>query len=525
MVMRAASLAFVLLSATLLSTAQEPARPPQPAASNGQRQRLHDVPTPSVLQGLRTTPYAPIEVNAGGRTVNVPEYWAIDPATGAAFRRGELLVRFRDDVDAITRAQALRANGASRIVRTLPGHWSLVQLERDTPARLAADGFAARPDVVEVSLNYRLDTQQLRPNDEFFQLQWNFEAINLPAAWQINPGARNDVIVAVVDSGLNVVTDTFVFPSPFAGEIPVRFAEVPDLVTSDRIVAPYDFIWEDEFPMDLGGHGTHVAGTVAQQTNNNMGVAGVAYNVKLMPLKVLSGGGGLISWDLILGAPGPGGTATIVSEAIRYAADNGARVINLSLGGPGPIPTVRDAIAYAVGRGAFVAIAAGNNGDDGNPVEYPASYASGIDGAMAVGAVNRQLRRASYSGHQPYVEICAPGGEVESPFDYEGGITQVGYNEAATLSFLTAAQKVEALLIGFRPRFDRFELRPFNGTSMAAPHVSGVAALLYSQGIHSPGAIEAAIKRFAKPIEATSEECGAGLVDARRALRGLGLAR
>ncbi len=516
---RAACLASIVVAAALVPAAQQL---PESAASARRKQRIHDIPTPGHLGGLRIEAAPLLEIDTQGAAVDLPQVWAVDPATGSEFRRGELLVRFKDSVDSISRAQALRSSGGGHIAQSLAANWSLVQLDSGTLEVDASAALAKNADVAEVSLNYRVETQQVRPNDEFYRLQWNFDAINMPAAWQINPGARDDVIVAVVDTGLNVVTDTFLFSSPYVGQVPVRFAAVPDLVSDGRIVAPYDFIWGDRFPLDLGGHGTHVAGTIAQQTNNNAGVAGVAYNVRLMPLKVLSGGGGIVSWDDVFLPGNRGGTAETISQAVRYAADNGAHVINMSLGGTGSLPTVRDAISYAVGRGSFVTISAGNSRDDGNPVMYPAAYAADINGAMAVGAVNRDLTRADYSEVHPYVEVCAPGGDAAN---YDRGITQVGYEEAFTLSYLTPVQKILALYYGFRPRFDRFELRPLKGTSMAAPHVAGVAALLHSQGIRNPAAIEEAIKRFARPINASSNECGAGLLDPRRALRGLGLAR
>lgn len=521
--MRSRSLGFAALVVTtgLVGLAQQRQEPPTRSAF---KQRTHDVPTPGRLGALRSEMPPPMTVDASGVAVPRPDVWDVDPVTGAQYRRGEVLVRFREGADAIGRLRALRTARGTRAARSAGGDWTLVELEPGTEPREAIRALRAGGDIAEASLNYRVRTRQFRPNDEFHHLQWNFTAINLPVAWEINPGARNDVVVAVIDTGLNIVSDTFVFVSPF-GDIPVRFAAVPDLVTDDRIVNPYDFVYDDEFPVDLGGHGTHVAGTIAQQTNNNIGVAGVAFNVRLMPLKVLTGGAFLTSWDDVFNPGNPGGTVAIIADAIRYAADNNARVINLSLGGPGPAPPLRDAISYAVSRGAFVAIAAGNSGDEGNPIDYPAAYAEDINGAMAVGAVNRSLRRTTYSSFHPYVEICAPGGELNAFFDFENGITQTGYREDSTLSFLTLGEKVAALALGFRPRFDDFELRPFQGTSMAAPHVAGVAALLYSQGITNPGAIEEAIKRFAQPISASAEECGAGLIDARRALRGFGLAR
>jgi serine protease len=496
-----------------------------PVGSQGPvlRRLVEEARTPGIVLG-QPPPAHEISLPAVADVPELPDSWQLDPATGAYYRKNELLVKFRAGTSAARRTLALQAvGGRQRPLSLLPPDWRVVELAAPSSERDAAAGLREQPEVEAAYLNYRAEALQWRPNDEFFREQWHLETIQAPLAWEINPGAGPQVVVAVIDTGLNTRTGTFVFFSP-VGAFPVRFATNPDLVTESNIVQPWDFVYGDAFPLDLGGHGTHVAGTIAQLTDNAIGAAGVAYKVRLMPLKVLSGGS-FPSWDDIFFPGNRANSADLIARAIVYAADNGAHVINLSLGGPGPVPIVRDAIRHAVERGAFVAISAGNHAEAGNPVIYPAAYASEIRGAMAVGAVDRNLRRASYSSFHSYVEICAPGGVARRETDYASGVTQVTYSDVDTLTFSSLFEKVLLLRFGFRPRFDRFYVIAHQGTSMAAPHVAGVAALLHSQGIRNPGAIEDAIVRFARPLSVSRNECGAGLVDARRALRGLGLGR
>jgi serine protease len=193
----------------------------------------------------------------------------------------------------------------------------------------------------------------------------------------------------------------------------------------------------------------------------------------------------------------------------------------MSIGRSGPpAPVIEDAMNYAVGKGALISVAAGNEFEDGNPKEVLADIASRIKGVVAVGAVDPQRNRAFYSSTGSYVELAAPGGSNRG-FGSGGFVFQQTFVPTSTDTFLRPPSQYQA------PRFDVMNYIGFIGTSMAAPHVSGVAAMLMQQGITSPAAIEAALERFAVDLgpQGRDDQFGFGLVDARNALRGLGLAK
>jgi serine protease len=364
------------------------------------------------------------------------------------------------------------------------------------------------------------------PNDpSYSSRQWNFQALDLPRAWDISPGANSSIVVAVVDTGVTTTTSVFgarTWDGTKIVTIPVPFGTNPDLAGA-RLVSPQD-IWGGmgTTVLDSSGHGTHVSGTIGEDTNNALLAAGVAYNVKIMPVKVCGS-----YWDLqfnwsAAGLPGffPPSITSLCDSAstaagIRYAADNGAKIINLSIGGTEASQNEQDAIKYAVGKGAFVAIAAGNDYEYGNPVQYPARDAQDIDGAMAVAAVGRSLKHASYSSSGSYVEIAAPGGD-----DLDGGTAGMIWQS----TIYGPDSDIENVLF---PRFDRYAETPDMGTSMAAPHVAGLAALIISRGVTKPAAIEALIKATARDLGAAGRDdlFGHGLIQPRSALLGFGFKR
>ena len=218
-----------------------------------------------------------------------------------------------------------------------------------------------------------------------------------------------------------------------------------------------------------------------------------------------------------------GGCATSdIIAGIRYAADNGAKVINLSLGRDGdPAPAIRSAVEYAVSHGAFVVAAGGNDALDGNPVERYAAQIQHLDGKrmVAVSATGPDRQRPPYSTTGNYIELAAPGGDFTR--GATGGILQQTIDLDLTETFAGPVSRYTA------PRFDAFAYFYFEGSSMATAHVSGLAALLVSQGVTDPKAIEAILKSSATDLgpAGRDDQYGYGLINARAALRGLGLAR
>src|SRR5262245_8366280 len=464
----------------------------------------------------------------------------LSASSGLSYMRGKVIVKFRGGAPASLHAASLRSASPTATVSTRPDYadFDVITIEADEDAEAAAAALRERDDVEYAQPAYLMHTM-LVPNDpRYKQYQWNLPLIDMEKAWDIQPKAGDSIVVAIIDTGVAFMNATIrTSIRGFRDESGVLYPPIPNavipysaatqLVSEGRFIAPHDFPNNTSTPLDFDGHGTHVSGTVGQLTNDNADVAGVAGSVKLMPLKAICS-----DWDLLFGTPFfRCSSDDIVAQAIRYAADNGANVINMSLGrtspstcgtnrnAPGCAPAIEDAMNYAVSKGVFIAVSAGNDFARGNPTETPAEIASRIKGAVSVAAVDLARNHAPYSSSGSWVELAAPGGGGGS--NDNGFVWQQTFDFRFTDTFDRPVSQYTA------PRFDILADIGYAGTSQAAPHVAGLAAMLMHQGITSPAAVEDALEKTAIDLgtPGRDELYGFGLIDARNALFGKGVAR
>ena len=406
-------------------------------------------------------------------------------AATAPYKAGEVVVRY-----AGAHASAAGAVPRTRVVKVAPG-----SSVADT-----ARALRARPGVLSATANYVAHTSGWVPPDPgrdgvpsgWQALQWNFlpeTGVNAPDAWQHlmnvgRPGGQG-VTVAVVDTGI-------------AYSDRDRFKRSPDF-SQFRFVKGYDFVGEDAYPNDDNGHGTHVAGTIAEGTGNTVGLTGLAYGVKLMPVKVLDRNGE--------------GDSQRIAQGIRWASDHGAKIINLSFEFPSEItrsqiPNILDAIRHAKAKGSLVVGASGNAA--AAAVAYPARSSN----VLSVGATTQHGCQADYSNEGQDLDLVAPGGGIDNALE---GDPNCHPNEPQGLDIF---QMTFTHTKGIR----RFGLpKGFIGTSMAAPHVSATAALVVASGIlgpdPGPDAIERRLELTARDLGPPGKDphYGAGLLNAAAA--------
>ncbi|MFE4261952.1 S8 family serine peptidase [Streptomyces sp. NPDC056883] len=398
-------------------------------------------------------------------------------------------------------AKGKKASKKAKFDRRLGTGAALVSLGTPADAAAVMAQFRADPDVAYVEPDSRAYALAVTPNDTEYAKQWDlFEStagMNVPAAWDTTTGSG--VTVAVIDTG-------YVAHSDVAANVVAGY----DFISSST--AARDGNGRDNNPADQGDwsaagecgtgskasdsswHGTHVAGTIAAATSNSKGIAGIAYGAKIQPVRVLGKCGGATSdiVDAITWASG--GTVSGVP-----ANATPAKVINMSLGGSGACTsTYQNAINAAVGRGTTVVVAAGNSNADAAGFS-PAS----CNNVINVAASNRTGDRSFYSNYGAIIDVAAPGGETRRATDTPGTITTPENGIWSTLN--TGATT---------PGAENYE--PYQGTSMAAPHVAGLAALLKSaNSALTPAQIESAIKANARPLAGTcTGGCGTGLADA-----------
>jgi thermitase len=359
----------------------------------------------------------------------------VDSQAGKLYAPGQVVVKYKDNASAsAVKSARAKANGTVMEKNNKLG-FEVVKVKgsvEETIEKLKKD-----PNVEYAEPNYYLHATYT-PNDPYFSSrQYGPQKIQAPQAWDITEGSGAKI--AIVDTGVQ--------------------SNHPDL--AGKVVGGWDFVDNDSTPQDGNGHGTHCAGIAAAVTNNSTGIAGTAPKASILAVRVLNNSGS--------------GTWTAVANGITYAADQGADVISLSLGGTVGNSGLQQAVDYAWSKGSVVVAAAGNAGT--TAPNYPAYYSN----AIAVASTDQNDNKSSFSTYGSWVDVAAPGSSIYSTYP------------TSTYSSLS-------------------------GTSMATPHVAGVAGLLAAQG-RSASNIRAAIENTADKISGTGTYWAKGRVNAYKAVQ------
>jgi serine protease len=424
---------------------------------------------------------------AAGSPAAAGQAEASPAAPAPEFAPGEVVVRFQDQ-----------------------RFGSAVALPSGVGVQEAVEALRGNKHVAYAAPNY-IATASVLPNDPgtvppaggpragWTALQWNFlpcgsfcapgtqplaaqsaGGLDAPGAWKHlrkvgRPGGQG-VVVAVLDTGVAFRNKG------------TRFRRSPDFGRNE-FVPGFDFAGKDPLPLDVNGHGTHVAGTIAEKTNNHLGLTGLAYGAKLMPVRVLNALGN--------------GKSDRIAKGIRFAARHGAKVINMSFnfGCGNPVPPVAQAMRFASSRGVVLVASVGND-EPRACVTMPASDPH----AIAVGGTTEAGCLGSYSKISPRIDLVAPGGGYSVP-----GCPLPENRPIYQLTLRSGSPK-------------HFDIPGFyEGTSMAASHVSGVAALVIASGVlganPTPAQVVAHLQATARDlgVPGRDDEFGAGLIDAAAA--------
>ncbi|MCV3272809.1 S8 family peptidase [Roseobacter sinensis] len=378
--------------------------------------------------------------------------------------------RLHGPIPTSTLSNAATAEVAGDLVGTMRVRYD----SGDDPEQVAKD-LKKAAGVTDASAEY-YRFSSATPNDPDFGQLWGMQAINAPAAWDRTTGCSN-VVVGVLDTGVDL-NHPDLAPNLVQGR---DMVDLPGATPPPGFHFEGDNVGRDSIPQDEVGHGTHVAGTIGAVGNNGTGVVGVCWSVKLMPVKVLTR---IVNNTDPLDVRGTGSSAD-VAAGIRWAVDNGAHILNLSLGSLSSTFVERDAVAYAVSRGVLVVAAMGNH-EQRNPgaPSYPAAYPN----VLSVGAVNQAKQRAPFSVRGPHIDVVAPGVGIRST-DWD----------------------------------DTYSSK--SGTSMATPHVAGLAALMKCcKSSLTADQIADIIRQTAEPLRdnpgdpVPNDSYGAGLIDAQKAI-------